>query len=331
MVRRGRLAPSPTGRLHLGNLSSCLLAWVQARQVGGHLWLRIEDTDRARSLSDSVVTLCEDLRWVGIDWDEGPRDPQRPDRHFQSQRTELYEDALRHLSERGLLFACTCSRRDVEEALSAPHAPYPATLRYPGTCRDTVLNGLERLPPGVALRLRCEGIVTCVDGCLGVLRADLAADPGDIVLRRRDGLFAYNLAVVVDDLHGEVSDIVRGADLFHVTPVQHHLARCLGGAPPATLHVPLLHDAQGTRLAKRHASAGRPALTEQGWTPELLRGALLWLWGIRDRCESASLDDLLAETAIDRLPRDAIRVPDALWQGPHVLARVAAGHADRAR
>jgi glutamyl-tRNA synthetase len=221
---KGRYAPSPTGDLHLGNLRTALLAWRAARKAGSAFLVRIEDLDTGRVREPYVQQQLDDLAAIGIEWDGVPV--------RQSERLALYEAALGRLDT----YECFCTRAEVREAVSAPHGPVGA---YPGTCRD--LTDAQRAAKRAAGR---EPAVR--------VRADDRVD--DFVVRRADGAFAYNLAVVVDDLDQGIEEVVRGADLLDSAPRQIWLAETLGGSPPVYTHVPLVLGPDGQRLAKRHGS-----------------------------------------------------------------------------
>lgn len=224
MTAVGRFAPSPSGRIHLGNILCCLLAWLSARQKNGRVLLRIEDLDTARCPHRYSEQMLEDLHWLGLDWDEGPEvsGPQEP--YYQSERTELYEAALRKLQEKGLVYPCFCTRAELHAA-SAPHREDGQVL-YAGTCRHLTAEQIAeksrvRAP---ALRLRVPEETWCfTDGHMGEYRENLARDCGDFLLRRSDGMFAYQLAVVLDDASMGVTEVVRGADLLDSTPRQLYL------------------------------------------------------------------------------------------------------------
>ena len=247
---RGRFAPSPTGELHLGSAAAALFAWASARKAGGRLALRIEDIDTPRVLPGMEVRQLDDLRWLGLDWDEGPDvgGPNAPYR--QSERSAAYEAALARLAARNLLYYCDCSRAEIARVASAPHAGDEGP-RYPGTCREHGLRERAwKRPPAIRLRVPAR-VVTVVDALQGTLVQDVAAEVGDFVLKRGDGMYAYQLACVVDDLAMGVTEVVRGVDLLGSAPRQLLLAELLGGTPPAFAHVPLVVAADGTRLAKR--------------------------------------------------------------------------------
>ncbi len=319
----GRLAPSPTGALHLGNLSTSLLAWAQARHASGSVLLRIEDLDPPRVVAGAADEHIADLRWLGLDWDGGPDIGGSLGPWFQSTRDGLYQQAADALLERDLLYPCGCSRAEIRDVLSAPHAEFDPRTLYPGTCAHIDAAGRLALPADVALRFRAHGRVCVDDRLAGQLDVDLAVEPGDFVVRRRDGLWAYQLAVVVDDIAMGVTDVVRGRDLLSSTPRQFAIFDALDAPRPATWHVPLLVDARGARLAKRDGSMARAGLEHVGWTAELLRGALMRLWGWRHELAPASADEVVAAFSPRGLSRREIRVPDAFFEGPRAFAAVA--------
>jgi glutamyl-tRNA synthetase len=250
---RGRFAPSPTGDLHLGSAAAALFCAAAARAGGGALVLRMEDLDRDRVILAARAEILDDLRWLGIAWDEGPDrgGPTAP--YVQSDRLPLYEAALALLADRGLVYLCDCSRAEIARAASAPHAGEEGP-RYPGTCRPHGMRSRAfRRPPAVRLAVPEgeAGFAEVDDAVLGRLGEHVGEVTGDFVLRRGDGVFAYQLAVVADDLAMGITEIVRGADLAASAPRQALLARLLGGAPPRFAHIPLLLGPDGARLAKR--------------------------------------------------------------------------------
>ncbi|MCL5778713.1 tRNA glutamyl-Q(34) synthetase GluQRS [Limibaculum sp. FT325] len=281
-----RFAPSPTGELHLGHAFSAWLGWSGARAAGGRFLLRIEDLDRERARPEHVAGILRDLAWLGIDWDGEVL--------FQSSRLAAYAAALATLGVRGLTYRCTCSRRDIAEAASAPQeggaaAHGPDGIVYPGTCRGR--------PAGdgpAAIRLDLAAAIAALGGAAAVGRlgftehdagpdgetgrimldpAALLAATGDIVLRRRDGAPAYHLAVVLDDAFQGVTRVTRGRDLFAATPVQRLLQAALGLPEPEYRHHRLIRDASGRRLAKRDRDLSVAALRAAGATPrEILAG-----------------------------------------------------------
>jgi glutamyl-tRNA synthetase len=282
-VAVGRYAPSPTGRLHLGNLRTALLAADDIAARGGIFLLRMEDLDGPRTVHGSAEQILDDLRWLGIVWHAGPDigGPAAP--YVQSQRTAIYTAALRVLAARGLTYACTCSRKDLREA-SAPHGP--EGLIYPGTCRpahaaplterdvDTLL---AREDAALRFRVDASPIVEFSDELHGPQSHDLR-DTGDFVVRRRDGLFAYHLACALDDGLMGVTRVLRGDDLLPSTPRQVALLRELNLPVPIYRHVALVADAAtGERMAKRDNSVGLDTLRHHGLSPAEARAAILAL------------------------------------------------------
>lgn len=277
----GRFAPSPSGRMHLGNVFSALLAWLSVRSAGGKMILRIEDLDPDRCRPEYAAQLRRDLEWLGLDWDE--------EQTLQSQRTEAYAEAFARLDT----YPCYCSRNELHAA-SAPHASDGAVI-YAGTCRD--LTAAERAAktrrPAWRVRVPDEE-VSFVDGLQGEVRENLARECGDFILRRSDGVYAYQLAVVVDDAAGGVTEIVRGADLLRSTPRQLWLQTQLGLPHPHYYHVPLLCAPDGRRLSKREHDLDLGVL-RQTLTAGQLLGKLAFLAGLLDRPEAASAAELTRE------------------------------------
>lgn len=247
---RGRFAPSPTGDLHLGSLATALVAWRRARAAGGSFILRVEDLDAPRVVAGSEARQLDDLRWLGIDWDEGPDLGGGAGPYRQSERDAYYEEALARLAGAGRLYLCDCSRAEIARSASAPHAGEEGPP-YPGTCRRFGMGVRAwKRPPAVRLAVP-DRTVTIVDAAHGAMTQHVASEVGDFVLKRGDGVYAYQLAVVVDDLVMRVSEVVRGMDLLASAPRQALLAELLGGRPPGWLHVPLVVAADGERLQKR--------------------------------------------------------------------------------
>lgn len=292
----GRYAPSPTGTLHLGNLRTALVAWQDAVEHGAAFILRIEDTDYPRNVPGAEQRILSDLAWLGITWDEGPSVmPGAPDvgpaaPYRQSQRHEIYLAALLHLADLGLIYPCTCSRKQLQSAASAPHGPDGPV--YPGTCRKRMPAGEMREliaqltpPPGkapggpnpCALRLRTDELppLSLTDELHGARVCDVAGECGDFVVLRRDGLWAYQFVCAVDDALMGVTRVVRGADLLSSAPRQAALVRALGYQPPVYRHIPLVADAQGQRMAKRDGSVDLSILRGRGLSPEQARRYLL--------------------------------------------------------
>ena len=309
----GRFAPSPSGRIHLGNILCCLLAWLSARQQGGRVVLRIEDLDTARCPRRYADQMEEDLRWLGLDWDEGPTAGGPHGSYYQSERTALYQAALEKLEEKGLVYPCFCTRTELHAA-AAPHRE-DGQVVYAGTCRNlTAAQAAERRKTRrPALRLRVpEEDWGFTDGHMGPYRENLARDCGDFLLRRSDGLFAYQLAVVVDDAAMGVTEVVRGADLLASTPRQLYLYALLGLEPPRFFHFPLLLAPDGRRLSKRDADAGLEVLRDRATAAEIL-GKLAYLAGFNPSAGPKTAEALLADFAWDKVPQADIRIPEGLF------------------
>nr|WP_102145056.1 tRNA glutamyl-Q(34) synthetase GluQRS [Mycobacterium sp. QGD 101] len=279
----GRFAPSPSADLHIGNLRTAVLAWLFARSTGRRFLVRIDDLDD-RTHTHIADRQLEDLAAIGVTWDEPPE--------WQSQHPQRYDSVIAELKERGLLYECYCSRRDIQQAPRAPHAPQGA---YPGTCRQ--LTEAERRqrrdetgrPP--ALRLRTDAIAYTVHD---VLHGDYMGIVDDFVVRRGDGVAAYNLAVVVDDVAQGIDQVVRGDDLLPSSPRQAYLARLLGYPEPTYAHVALVLNEDGARLAKRD---GAVTLAEIGVerAVEQISASLGW--------PASSLDEMLAQFDPAQLPK----------------------------
>ncbi|SDF86408.1 tRNA glutamyl-Q(34) synthetase GluQRS [Desulfovibrio legallii] len=310
----GRLAPSPTGLLHLGNAWAFLLAWLAARAQGGRVLLRLEDIDPQRSQPDLAAAALEDLRWLGLDWDAGPDvgGPHAP--YAQSGRGTLYEAALARLEAAGLTYPCFCTRKELRQMAAAPHVD-DRGAPYPGTCRglsETQRQALLAQGRHAAVRLRCpEDPIDFVDAVQGPQRFTLAACGGDFALRRSDGVVAYQLAVAVDDGLMGVTQVVRGRDILPSTPRQIALLRLLGMPVPAYAHVPLLLDAAGERLAKRHHSLALRELRERGVDARRVVGLLGRLAGCNPSGAALRPQDLLTKFSLATVPRADIRLDAA--------------------
>lgn len=268
----GRFAPSPTGPLHIGSLVAAVGSWLFARSAGGRWLVRMEDLDRPRVVPGSDQEILGALQKYGLDWDG--------DVVYQSQRTALYEDALARLRSGGAVFDCACSRAELQRAASAPAQ---SELTYPGTCRDG-------LPPGRvarAVRFRApQGVIAFDDLIRGRVEEDVARNTGDFVLKRADGVFAYQLAVVVDDEEQGVTQVVRGGDLLSSTARQIALQRALGFSTPQYAHVPLVLDEEGAKLGKRTGALPLDMLDEKR-VAETLRQALRHLGSEAETLEEA--------------------------------------------
>ena len=312
---KGRFAPTPSGRMHLGNLLCALLAWLSARAEGGRVVLRIEDLDAMRSPRSYADLLEDDLRWLGLFWDEGGSSGGPDGPYYQSERTALYQAALANLEEQGLVYPCFCSRAQLHAA-QAPHLSDGRVL-YPGTCRDLtaqeVIQRRRQRPPALRLRVPDE-TVSFVDRHLGPYSENLQRECGDFLIRRSDGVFAYQLAVVVDDAAMGVTQVVRGADLLSSTPRQLYLYRLLGLPAPTFAHIPLLTAPDGRRLSKRDGDLDLGAIRRRLSGPEPLLGLLGWLCGLLERPEPVRAQDLVPLFFWDKIPKGDLLLPAALWE-----------------
>lgn len=300
-----RLAPSPTGALHLGNARTFVINWVLARQLGWRIVLRIEDLDSPRVKEWAVNQAQEDLRWLGLDWDDGP--------FFQRSDLSPYLQALEKLIQEGVLYRCQCSRREIEQAQSAPHDA-GHELCYPGTCRPASkppfpLFSLAEWNEATAIRCFAgEKPVAIHDQLLGDLAINLQSTVGDFVVATKDGLPAYQLAVVVDDLAQGVTDVIRGDDLVNSAARQAQLYRYLRNddQQPTYWHLPLVVGSDGRRLAKRHGDTRLNWYREHGVKPERIIGLLGYWSGIQDHRNEIDMKDWLKHFDIQQLPREAV-------------------------
>ena len=303
----GRYAPSPSGRMHLGNLLCCLLAWLSAKSKGGQVLLRIEDLDAARCPRRYADAIVDDLAWLGLAAD-GPQPPV-----YQSERAAVYQQFYDRLAAKGLVYPCFCSRSQLHAA-SAPHRS-DGQVVYPGTCRgltpEEIAEKARRKAPAWRVRVPDEEIAF-TDGHLGPYRENLARDCGDFYLRRADGVFAYQLAVVVDDALMGVTEVVRGADLLSSTPRQLWLYRELGLQAPQFYHLPLLLDHEGRRLSKRDGDQSLENLRAR-YTPQEIVGRLAFACGLQDAPRPAAPQDLVGAFDWARVPRHDIFLPEHLF------------------
>jgi glutamyl-tRNA synthetase len=301
---RGRYAPSPTGALHLGNLRTALLAWLFARADGGRFVLRIEDLDLPRSRTGAAQAMLADLRWLGLDWDEGPDVGGLLGPYVQTMRQALYDDAIARLREKGLIYPCYCTRAELAQIASAPQSDEGP--RYPGICRH--LTARERAAREAAGRrpalrfITPEEPVQFDDLLHGTISESVAATVGDFIVRRSDGIVSYQLAVVVDDALMGITQVVRGDDLLASTARQLALYAALKYPRPREYaHVPMITDAEGVRLAKRDAAAGLDALRAVRYTPGQVLASLAASCGLHPAETSTTPTDLLAAFDLLRL------------------------------
>ena len=303
----GRYAPSPSGRMHLGNLMCCLLAWLSAKSKGGQVLLRIEDLDTMRCPRVYADAIMDDLAWLGLAAD-GPTPTV-----YQSERSGIYQQYYDILLKKGLVYPCFCSRSQLHAA-SAPHRS-DGQVVYAGTCRglsdaEIARRSLTRAP---AFRVQVpDEEIAFTDGHLGRYAENLARDCGDFYLRRADGVFAYQLAVVVDDALMGVTEVVRGSDLLSSTPRQLWLYRELGLTAPQFYHLPLLLAPDGRRLSKRDGDQSLENLRAR-YTPQEIIGKLAYVCGLQDTPAPASPQELVPEFSWDKVPQQDILLPEKLF------------------
>jgi glutamyl-tRNA synthetase len=309
MPYRGRYAPSPTGPLHLGNARTALIAWLHARSAGGEFVMRIEDLDGPRVRPGMEARILDELRWLGLDWDEGPDVGGAAGPYRQSVLGERYAAALERLRGAGLAYPCFCSRAEIAAASHAPHGPSDEGPRYPGTCRELAPEEVARRAAArrPAWRLRVpEGPVHFDDGLHGAQSFDVGSETGDFVVMRADGIAAYQLAVAVDDAAMGITDVVRGDDLLPSTARQLLVYRALGLAAPRFAHVPLVVGEDGQRLAKRHGSLAVGELRERGADPRAVVGLLATLCALAPEGARVSPAELVGRFELSRLPRGPV-------------------------
>ena len=292
----GRFAPTPSGRMHLGNVFAALIAWLSVRSRGGHLVLRMEDLDTQRTSEEFAQTLREDLLWLGLNWDlETPA---------QSTRSAVYDRYFEKLETLGLLYPCYCTRSQLH-SVNAPHLS-DGTYVYPGTCRDLTKDQRESFHRDPAWRVRVpEGQWNLTDLCQGPFSQDLSTDCGDFVVRRADGVYVYQLAVTVDDGEAGVTEVVRGTDLLGSAPRQMYLQKLFGFAHPTYGHVPLLLSSDGRRLSKRDKDLDLGVVRSR-CTPEKLLGVLAHAAALIDRPVPISASELAGEFSWEKLRKDSI-------------------------
>jgi glutamyl-tRNA synthetase len=297
----GRLAPSPTGAQHVGNARTYLLAWLSIRSRSGRLILRIEDIDSPRVKAGAAQQAIDDLHWLGLDWDEGPDvgGPNAP--YVQTERIELYREALNRLRAEERVYPCTCTRSDIESAASAPHVEHEGPI-YPGTCAGGSAKDVESLgDKPFAWRFRVSNQVrTFMDEVAGPQKCPVKTSLGDFVIGKSDGSPSYQLAVVVDDQAMGVTEVLRGDDLLPSAFRQLELYDVFGWQPPTFAHVPLVVGADGRRLAKRHGDTRLATLRKKGVTAKMLIGVLAWSCDLRRNVMPISARQLLSDFDLGR-------------------------------
>ena len=300
----GRFAPSPSGYMHMGNLLAMLLAWLDCRALNGEMVFRMEDLDPARSKPAFAAAMADDLRWLGLDWDRGwPENAL----YAQSMRTAIYEEAFEALKARDLIYPCWCTR---SERLAAASAPHPGEREYDGGCRCARMTNAEReamenTDRRPAWKLRCpDEAITVLDGHYGAFTQNPAREAGDFIIRRADGVFAYQLAVSVDDMLMGVTRVVRGRDLLSSAPRQKWLIETLGGTAPDYCHCPLLTGGAG-KLSKRLGSLSTQVLRQEK-RPEEVVGELAFLCGLTDSAAPITARELVPGFSWDRVRTEDI-------------------------
>lgn len=293
-MEKGRFAPSPTGRMHLGNIFCALLSWLSVKEKGGQWLLRIEDIDPGRSRQEYADLLMDDLAWLGLEWDGEPV--------YQSQRSDIYEEYFERLKQQGVTYPCYCTRADIL-ATQAPHES-DGRVVYKGTCRH-----LPPQPSRVgATRLmvpNCE--IAFTDGHYGEHTVNLARQVGDFIIRRKDGAWAYQLAVVIDDALMGVTEVVRGRDLLLSSPQQMYVADLLGISSPRFCHLPLLCNREGQRLSKRDQSLDMENLRHRYKASQIV-GELACLAGLIPTPDAISAKELLPVFSWEKVPKEDIVV-----------------------
>ena len=307
----GRLAPSPTGALHLGNMRSFLIAWAHCRQRQGRLQLRIEDLHTVRLKPGALEQIFEDLRWIGIDWDEGPQNMQELTQQgasfVQSHNSDRYMKIFAQLQTMGRIYPCSCTRKEIEMVQSAPHGEHE--LKYPGTCRSKTQSAAEMIQATgrqPSWRFVVNDRVTSYnDGLQGYQSSCVQDWSGDFVIAQNLQAIAYQLAVVVDDHHHGVTRVIRGDDLLASTHRQLQLYHALNWTPPEFTHLPLLIGKDGQRLAKRHGDWKVSHLRELGHSPEKVIGLIAWTLGLCEKGSDFSLSQFLTLFKLEALQRQA--------------------------
>ena len=288
----GRFAPTPSGRMHLGNVFAAMAAWLSIRSQDGELVLRMEDLDIQRTSPEKAAVLREDLRWLGFDWDR--------ETVPQSQRTKVYDEYFQQLKEQGLLYPCYCTRAQLHD-VNAPHLS-DGTYVYPGTCRN--LTAVPYRIPAWRLKVP-QRQIRLTDRNMGEYCQELSTQCGDFVVRRSDGMYVYQLAVVVDDGEAGVTEVVRGVDLLPSAPRQMYLQELLGFETPQYGHVPLLIAPDGRRLSKRDQDMDLGYL-RQHYTPQQLLGSLACAAGLMDTPKAVSARELIGEFSWEKLKKEPI-------------------------
>lgn len=307
----GRFAPTPSGRIHLGNILCAMLSWLSVRSQNGRYLLRIEDLDAMRCPRSLADVIEDDLTWFGIDWDDGGS--KGGDSWYQSTRSPIYDNYFEKLQQKGLIYPCFCSRAELHTA-QAPHRA-DGTYIYAGTCRnltpEQIAEKSKKRHPAARLRVP-DREVSFIDGCQGLHTENLAHDCGDFLIRRSDGVYGYQLAVVVDDAEMGVTEVVRGRDLLESTPRQLYLYEQLELQAPEFYHIPLLTAPDGRRLSKRDGDLDLGVLRERFGHPEPIIGMMAHAIGLRPTAQPVTMHDLIADFSWDKIPKTDIALPQEI-------------------
>lgn len=307
----GRFAPTPSGKMHLGNVLCCLLAWLSARSKGGKVLLRVEDLDPERSGAEFERQIERDLLWLGLTWDEGGLEAEEG-RYCQSRRSDVYQRYFDILAQKGLVYPCFCSRAELHAA-DAPHLS-DGRYFYPGTCRNLseaeIAEKSKKRKPAWRVQVP-EEVIGFTDYHYGPYTENLAQECGDFVIQRADGVFAYQLATAVDDGLMGVTEVVRGRDLIGSTARQIWLQKTLGLPSPEYGHIPLLTDVDGRRLSKRDGDLDLERLRER-WSAEEIIGMLATAAGILPEYQPVTAEELIPLFSWDKVAREDIRLPEML-------------------
>ena len=313
-MEKGRFAPSPSGRMHLGNIYTALLSWLSIKKKNGAWLLRIEDLDKERCKEEYSELILDDLKWLGLDWDEGPLKDSHSEQYFHSNRNSIYEKFYSKLVEQNLVYDCFCRRADLL-ALSAPQQSKPQSLAntmhvYSGKCKNLLPSQKEEF-----LKIRKPSKRFCVkesidffkDGHYGIYYCNLTEECGDFIIRRADGSFSYQLAVVIDDALMGVTEVVRGNDLLFSTFQQRALYTALNFVPPNFFHVPLLLSDDGRRLSKRDKDIDMSYFRKYT-TPQALIGKIMFICGFINKEEPLSLKEALSIFDFQKLPKENLYI-----------------------
>ncbi|GGA38758.1 tRNA glutamyl-Q(34) synthetase GluQRS [Paenibacillus physcomitrellae] len=313
---RGRFAPTPSGTMHLGNAKIALLSWLQVRAANGVFVLRIEDIDMQRSKSELARQIIADMKWLGLNWDEGPGQGGNYGPYTQSERRDRYEQALQELEHKGRLYPCYCSRAELLQIAGAPHGLASEGPVYPGTCRKLTPQEREEraLHKTSSLRFALQNEQYEVQDGIAGFQHFPEASGGDFIVKRADGMYSYQLAVTVDDAAMGITHVLRGSDLLDSTPRQLALYEAFGWQPPQFAHAPLLMGEDGRRLAKRHGDLSLVQLRRSGLPAERVIGWLAYISGLIDRPEPVQASELVTGFTLDLISKSPFTLTSQMVQ-----------------